>query len=553
MKVLPDISVMLVGVAIFLLGMNFMEESLHTLAGRRFKLFLKNQTSKGFKAVSAGASASALLQSSSVVNMLILSLMGTGVMQTRNALATMLGSNLGTTISSWMMATIGFSFTLDTFWLLLAGITGIAINFFKKTGAWYKWLKFLLGFSFLFAGLEFIKDGMQEIVSGTDLSQFSRQGPLMFLLLGFVLTALTQSSSATAAIALSALYSGGINLYMATAIALGSEIGTTLKLFPAAASGIPEKKRVALGNFLFNIVTAAVIFILLRPVNLLITDVLSIQNGLIALAFFQSLVNIASIILFLPFLYKVGQYLDKRFVSGEKVYKFINNEMISDVDLALDAVEKETRRFMQLVLKFSISSFSDESDLIGGMEYKKFAEKSTNEQYDYLKRLYGEIHRYCSKVQNEPKTDKQTERLDGLISSARNSMYAAKNMRDISHDIIQLRNSSNDHKYGYYLAVWEKVSSFCRKVSGMLEEKPSQPVESMKQLFNEVQQGYTSSLQGLYQTGLVEGLREREVATFINFNREIYTAFKSITFAVKDYLLTSKESEYFEELPGFIR
>jgi phosphate:Na+ symporter len=111
--VYSDIWRMLAGVAFFLLAMGFMEDGLRQLAGRKFKLFLKKQTHHKIKAIGGGAVVSALLQSSSVVNLLVLSMVGASVLKMENALALMLGSNLGTTCNSWLMAALGFNFNPD--------------------------------------------------------------------------------------------------------------------------------------------------------------------------------------------------------------------------------------------------------------------------------------------------------------------------------------------------------------------------------------------------------------------------------------------------------
>lgn len=118
-----DIWKMLAGVAFFLLAMNFMENALRLLAGRRFKLFLKTQTTSNVKAIGGGAIVTGLLQSSSIVNLLVLSMVGAGIVKMENALALMLGSNLGTTLNSWIVVTLGFNFNIESVVMPVVGIT----------------------------------------------------------------------------------------------------------------------------------------------------------------------------------------------------------------------------------------------------------------------------------------------------------------------------------------------------------------------------------------------------------------------------------------------
>jgi phosphate:Na+ symporter len=544
---------MLAGVAIFLLGMNFMEEALRSLAGRRFKLFLKKQTANKIKAVGGGAVVTSLLQSSSIVNLFILSMVGAGVIQMQNALAVMLGSNLGTTFSNWVVALVGFNLNIENFALPVAGITGISLAFFKTGGRWWHWSRFLLGLSFLFLGLGFIKEGMQEVVAQTDLTRFNQSPVFIFVLLGFLLTAIIQSSSATIALTLSALYTDAITLYTAMAIVLGSEIGTTIKLFLASIKGIPAKKRVALGNFLFNTINVFIILLLLNPVYRFVMSI-GIKDDLLSLVFFQSFLNLVGIIIFYPFLNVFGKFLEKRFAGKDDETLFIHKIHPADEPMALEALEHETRHFILHILNFSATSFDAVLDLPGNLLHKNFLKKDKMGKYEYIKHLHGEIHRFYIQMQSSDTEKQNTERLEQLITSSRNGMYAAKSIRDIFLDIEQLKNSSNDSKYGYYLKTKKEITLFCQESAELLiKERTNTSFGDITRLYRSVPLAYTKSLQELYKAGLPDKVNEQEISTLINFNREIYTTFKSLMLSLKEYLLTAKESDSFDNQPGFIR
>ncbi|RYZ26119.1 MAG: Na/Pi cotransporter family protein, partial [Sphingobacteriales bacterium] len=142
----------LAGVAVFMLGMRFLEDSLQTMAGRSFKLFLKRNTSGRFRAVAGGTIVTAVLQSSSVVNLLVLAFVGASLLTMQNALAVILGANLGTTISNWVIATVGFSYQISDFAYPLTGVAGILAALSTKGSRLHHWSMFLLGFSFIFLG-----------------------------------------------------------------------------------------------------------------------------------------------------------------------------------------------------------------------------------------------------------------------------------------------------------------------------------------------------------------------------------------------------------------
>jgi phosphate:Na+ symporter len=549
-----DIWQMLAGIAIFMLGMSFMEEALRSLAGRRFKLYLKKQTSGKLKAITGGAVFSGLLQSSSIVNLLVLSLAGAGVIQMQSALAVMMGSNVGSTFTNWIVATLGFSLNIETLAFPLTAIAGIALAFLPNERRLYQWAKFALGFSLLFIGLGFIKTGMADAVKHTDLSMFNDYPVVVFVLAGMIITALVQSSSTTVALVLSALYANAISLHVGMAVVLGAEIGTTFKLFLASAKGTAVKKRIALGNLMYNVITVIVILIVLQPLHDVITGSLAIQNELIALVLFQTFVNVASILLFLPFLDAFGHFLERRFTDNNEESLFIHKVNVSDTTIALEALEKEGRSLLYHVLDLSASAMSVKTDSKKARLHKDFSKKPVMDKYLYIKNLYGEIHGFYIRLQKLCEPGKETERLEQLVSSVRNSMYAAKNIKDALPDIDQMRNSSNDVKYNFYLDAQKKIGAFCEQAMSLLEKSENDnALEGLTTFYKETQASYTRSLQDLYKEGMEKHLSEEEISTLVNFNRETYTAFKSIIFSLKDLVLQTPEADKFDELPGFIR
>jgi phosphate:Na+ symporter len=546
---------LLAGVTFFLLGMNFLETSLKQLAGRSFKLFLKKHTTSKVKAIGGGAIVTGVLQSSSLVNLMVLAFVGAGVINMQNALAVILGANFGTTLDSWVVATLGFKFSIESFAYPLTGVAGIFFMLLKKENRWRHWSGFLLGFGLLFIGLDFMKKGMMGMVTQIDLKSFNQYPAVVFFVAGFFITSLIQSSSATVAIVLSALYANAISLYAATAIVLGSEIGTSVKLLLASVSGMPAKKRVALGNILFNLISTLLVFIFLKQINELITGVLGIGDKLIALVLFQSLVNIIGIILFYPFLDFFSGFLEKRFTKGEEGTSFINKTTVTDSGLAIEALENETLYFIHHVIYFGLDCFDRADDKVPGSILKQsFLNKTINQKYDYIKHLHGDIHSFYIQLQKTPQIKEDTERIDQLISCVRNCMYAAKSINDGYRDATILKNSANDIKYNFYLLFKKKTADLYSRLAVLLQQKETAThLDELTNLYKTVTENYTLTLQELYKESMAAHVNEIEISTLINFNREMVTSYKSIIFGIKDYLLTVKEAAYFDELPGFIR
>jgi phosphate:Na+ symporter len=546
-----DIWKSLAGVAIFLLGMKFLEDSLRQLAGRPFKLFLKKQTSNKLKAITGGAIVTTLLQSSSVVGLMVLAFVGAGVITMQNSLAVVLGANLGTTVSNWLVVLLGFNFNIESFAFPISAVGGIGYALFDNESRWKRWSGFLLGFGFLFVGLSFIKTGIEELVKTVDLEQFSDSPLIIFFGIGLLISSLIQSSSATIVIALSALYVKAISLPAAMAIALGAELGTTLKLLLASTKGNPAKKRVSLGNFLFNGTTVLLVLIFIYPLQQFINDVVGIKDNLIALVFFQTLVNVFGIVLFYPFLGIFGRFLESRFKDEDQETLFIHKVPPSEADMAIDAFEQENKHFIHTVVNFCLKCF-DLDEAIENIREKKAKKRSLTEQYEFIKNLYGEMHTYTLRVQSSATGKDEMEKLDRLVSSARNTMYAAKSMKDAIPDIEQLRNSSNDVKHDFYLQTGKAVEKFCNRIENLLQKESLDP-EIVIEIFESVPEEYNNSLKFLYRDKIAGHVTEIEITTLVNFNREIFSVFKSLMFGLKDLFLEKEQSKQLDELPGFIR
>ncbi len=541
----------LAGVAIFMLGMMMLEEALQQLAGRPFKLFLRKHTTHKLKAIGAGAVVTAVLQSSSIVNLMLLAFVGSGIIQMENGLAMMLGSNIGTTFTSWIVATVGFEFNLENLALPATGIAGIAMMLLNKHNKWFQLSKFFLGFSFLFVGLNFMKTGVESMVQQTDLSRFNDYSVFLFLLIGVLITALIQASSATIALVLAALHAHAIELQPAMAIVLGAEIGTTIKLFIASAKGIAAKKRVALGNFLMNVIISLLLIFLLAPIDHLIRQQMGIRNNVVALVVFQTLVNLISILLFYPFLQPFGKFLSARFTQNNDETLFIHKIKPGENELAVQALQKEAAYFLQLVIDYSKRVF--ELNHITNGQTAAFVKKPAEEQYEFIKHLHGDILSFYVKQQAMQLQPDEALHLQRLISSVRNGMYAAKSMKDASFDAALLRNSSNDKKFAYYNESKEKINHLLVGITTILQQPTAETATTLIQLYKHIIEQYTHELQELYRQSSIEHLNETEISTIINYNRELYTAYKSLLLAAKDLLLNEQQALLFDELPGFIR
>ncbi len=543
------------GISFFLIGVNYLEESIHQLAGRSFKLFIKKYTSSNIKAVFSGLLSSAILQSSSVVNLIALAFVSANIINIQQALALVIGSNFGTTLGSWIIAGLGFSLQIENIALSLSGLFGIGMVLSKKESAFYQWNKLLFAFGFLFLGLSFITDGMNKFVNGVDLTNFRHLPSVVLLLLGFIFTAIIQSSTITVALLLAALHINAISLVVAMAILLGAEVGTAIKLIIASINGPAEKKQVAFGNFFFNLLSIIPPFFFLSSFEYLIVNVFHVDNTLYGLVLFQSLINLIGIVLIFPFLKLLGKYFVKIFTTNDTKLNFINKANPDQASLALKALSDELNGFLTDSLIFAKNIFeSRDHHKIEIMIKNKLQKKGFYDGYDHLKAIHGFCHEYAIRLEKFNKANENIGPINQMISVNRNTMYALKSIKDAYPDIRHLMNSSNNIKFDFFEQTSIKAASYCTRMLQIIKkENQSENFIELKNLHTEFTHDYAEALDKIYDENISVNLSELEISTLINYNRVIYSAFKSFLIALKDLLLQSSEASYFDKVPGFIR
>jgi phosphate:Na+ symporter len=540
------------GIGLFLFAMYLIEESLKNLSGRNFKLFLQRITKNRFGAIAGGAIVTGVLQSSSMVSLMVLAFVGAGVFTMKNAMAIILGANLGTTLDSWVVATLGFKVNIEVAAYPAVFVGGLLLILFgnRKTVKYFSF--FLFGFGLLFIGLSFMKTAMEAQVKAFDFSQYADTSLIIFLLIGFVITLLVQSSSVTMALTLSALHTGAIEFVPAAAIVLGSETGTTIKIMLSAIGGNASKKRVVFGNFIFNVFLTIVAFSFLKPILLLITDVFKIKDSLIGLVTFSSIVNLLGIAVFLPFLNPFVSFLERFFKSTDaSAAAFIGHANVSEPQTALDLFSRETAYFIYNSMQYNLEQFNIVSpQLDENSEYKtinekrKYLQKTLDEKYEFLKQLQGELQLFYLSLR-EKLDDENSSRINQLISAARSSMHAVKSIKDISENISNLSRSSKDIKHDFFLFHKNETEELYAKLNICFGKKQDTDFTQLQSIYNQILSSYTSALNNFYKDAQQAPIEDIDMTIVINFNRELFTSNKAMLMAVKDFLLDERAAEDF--------
>ena len=559
---LLDFWKLLAGLGMFLYGMFHIEDTMKQMEGRAFKLFLQKHTKHKLSAIFSGTIVTGILQSSSIVNLMMLSFVGAGMLSMRNALGVALGANIGGTFNSWLVAILGFKVELGKFTLPIIGIAGIGLIVFRSKKRIYQISKFLMGFGLLFLGLEYMKGSMDSMIKDFDFSPYLQYNSIVFVLIGFIITALIQTSAATVAIVLSALYANIIPIEIAVAVVLGAELGTTIKILIGSIGGIAAKKRVAFGNIIFNLFTSAFGFILIVPIIKFIRDIIGLEDPLLILVAFQTFINIMGVIMFYFFLDAFGSFLDKRFTDGVKnATHFLPNTSPEIVDTAIKMVEKEVGLFIYRVINLNLEAFhiKEIGDFENGFnttyENKGFLPDDLTyiEKYNLIKQAEGEIFSFYSKLAEEKIEKNKRIHLDQLISSVRGAMYSAKGVKDIMDDRKEFSNSIDELKFDFYELIRSQLTEMYTDLIKLSSSKDNTIVfEKLFKLLEKVKTQYEDRMDDAFREAGKDKLVELDISTLFNVNRELFASCKSIIFSMKDYLLDAKHVEKFENTTSFI-
>ncbi len=253
-----DFLTLIGSVGLFLYGMKVMSEGLQKVAGDRLRNILAVMTKNRFSGLFTGILITALIQSSSASTVMVVSFVNAGLMSLGQSMAVIMGANVGTTVTAWIIALFGFKVDITLFALPLIGV-GVPL-LFSGNNTRKSWGEFLIGFSFLFMGLDYLNHSVPDLRSNPEIFEFLTSytqlgflSILIFCAVGAIVTMIVQASSATLAISLIMCSKGWITFDIAAALILGSNIGTTITPLLASIGANVSAKRAAMGHLLFNV------------------------------------------------------------------------------------------------------------------------------------------------------------------------------------------------------------------------------------------------------------------------------------------------------------
>ena len=502
-----DSKYIVAGVAVFIIGMQFMEDGFKFFSGGILEKLIANSTNTNSKAIFLGITATAILQSSSLIAIIVISFLSAKIISLAGALGVVFGSAVGTTATTWIVSTLGVKIDIAAFALPMI-IFGVIFRFYKNRN-FQGFGNILLGLGFVFLGIGYMKDGFEDLKQGINLAQFAIDGYagiIVYTLIGAFATVIIQSSSATMALTVTALVTGQIVYINAMAIAVGANIGTATTAALGAMVSNANSKRMAVGLFIFKgitaVITLASLYLMIDFVDY-ISKYLGIKSDdwAMKLAVFHTLFNLVGLIIFSFFIPKLVIFLKKLFVEDKDSYiskpKFIDMEVVAVPFAALKATRKETIHLYdnasevlshaimlhrhRYIGKSNISKIVKESSDIIDLNIDEFYESR-------IKSLYSDIIDYSTYFINELDDEKRSY-LNDLRNACRDIAESVKNTKELQKNVRKYISSNNNYIKDEYNFIREAIAKTINTINEMKNSKDDIDVLSKSELLKEYLKG----------------------------------------------------------------
>ncbi len=455
-----DFLALLGSLGFFLYGMKSMSEALQKVAGDKLRGFLSAMTSSRIKGIFTGFMITALVQSSTATTVMLVSFVNAGLISMIQSIGVVMGANIGTTVTAWIISLLGFKFSISFISLPLIGISFPFM--FSRSKKRKSIAELLIGFAMIFLGLEFLKESMPNINEHPEIFAFLQSytdmglwSIFLFLAIGTLLTFVIQSSSATMALTLVMVNNGWISFDMAAAMVLGENIGTTITANIAAMIANVSAKRTARAHLIFNLVGVIWVLSIFNPfldlINRFLTGIglaspFEVAQGVpVALSVFHTTFNVANAALligFAPLIAGLVTRLVPLREDDEEEFrlKYINSGMLSTAELSLFQAKKEISvyaRRTQRMIGYARQLFNSQKDIDVEFYFAKV------EKYeDISDRMEVEIATYLTKVSSGHLSPLGSQRLQTMLKLIDNIESISDSCQNVARAIYRQKQKN---------------------------------------------------------------------------------------------------------------
>jgi len=464
--------------ALFLYGMKIMSEGLQKFAGDSLRRILTAMTTNRVTGVLTGVLITALIQSSSATTVMVVSFVNAGLLTLTQSIGVIMGANIGTTVTAWLISALGFKVDIAAFALpLLAFALPL---FFSGKSSRKSIGEFVFGFAFLFMGLQSLKANAPDLGANPEMLAFVQNytdmgffSIILFLFIGAILTMIVQASAATMAITLIMCANGWIDYHLGVALVLGENIGTTITANLAALTGNTQARRAALAHLVFNVFGVMWVLVLFYPftnaVSWFVTHVMKVSDPAVAVSFklaaFHTAFNISNtfiMIWFVSLIEKTVCTLIKPKVEDEEYrLRYITGGMLSTAELSILQAHKE------------ISLFAERTARMFNMVKELFYEKNEETFLKTYSRIEIEIANYLTEVSegrlsSESKEEirimlRAVSEIESIADSCNNLARSIKRRNEFKSEFTEEQNKHLDHMFELVSGALDRMNVILHK------------------------------------------------------------------------------------------
>lgn len=496
---------------LFLYGMKVMSDALMEVAGDRMRNILASMTSNRFFAVFTGFLITSVIQSSSATSLMVVSFANASLLTLFESIGVIMGANIGTTVTAWLITILGFKVSMSAIALPLVGVGFLLI--FSANKSRKQWGYFIVGFALLFIGLQFLKDSVPDIRNNPGalefLAKYTQLGlvsVLIFLLIGTILTVVVQSSSATMALTLVMCNEGWIPFDMAAAMVLGENIGTTITANLAALVANYQAKRTARAHLIFNIIGVVWMMILFVPFLNGIDQFVTGNNGAspfkeataipVALSTFHTVFNIINTLLliwFVPLIAKVVVKLVPKKIDPEKAIDqpmYLNLADLRYPQTGLAALFKESSRLFENAAYRAIAHGINvhRSDIESDKKLGEIVDQREvigvdldDLYYTKIKTIYNKIVEYATSLQSQFELDKKKiDIIRNILVANRHIVKIVKSMKPLHKNMSRFITAENYHIKKEYNDLRKMILKVIREIQEL--KRTTDPEKHLKKL-----------------------------------------------------------------------
>ena len=454
-----DLLKLLGSLAMFLYGMKIMSEGLQKFAGDRLRSILTAMTTNRVTGVLTGVLITALIQSSSATTVMVVSFVNAGLLSLSQSIGVIMGANIGTTVTAWIISALGFKVDMAAMSLPLLAV-GVPLLFSGKSNR--KSIgEFIFGFSFLFMGLSLLKANAPDLGKNPEMLSFVQNytdmgfaSVILFVLIGTVLTMIVQASAATMAITLIMCANGWISFELGAALVLGENIGTTITANLAALTGNTQSRRAAMAHLVFNIFGVIWVLCLFKPVTMgvswFVEDVMQTVDPAVAVSFklsaFHTAFNICNVLLLIWFVKfietTVCKIIPQKETEEEYRLRFITGGLLSTAELSIVQARKEINLFAERMSRM----FGMLKDLLHETNENEFNKLfSRIEKYENISdNMELEIANYLNKVTEGRLSSESKLEIRGMLREVTEIESIGDSCYNLARTLNRKRSGGND-------------------------------------------------------------------------------------------------------------